>query len=317
MSRCANLNPRFSAKAAFDGNIIDAADSEYATPKAKNYPQSSGRCAVNAAQPATQVQAVRRARPVITPTDEDREHWKGKNVVLQTQKQAAPVKVQAVQAQQPAKIQARQQARVAAQPRCSVAAPAANPNNQAWGQEMGRREVQHQKLQRAARQGASVPEQNANSFVATVPREALESGSFILEMPQSALRYHELANEAIPRPEDEEIDEGEEDVQLNRQYWKGKQIVQQAAAQQQRKAITRGPGCQQRAAPATGDTVRAVPRKVVPRQQAAPQKVAAKQAAPAQRVVVQKQATPQRAAVQAKKQAAPVKKAGGCPCAQK
>lgn len=271
MSRQAALHPRFSAKAAFDGNIIDASDDEYATHKAKNYPRGSGQCSVKAAQPTAEFQAVRRVQRAIAPAG----------------------RVVNAQVRQP------------------VATPASNPNNQVWGQEMGRRQVEHQKLQRAGRLGASVPEHNANSFVATVPRELLESESFILEMPQSALRYHELANEAIPRPEDA-VDEDdlqeEEDLKANRLHWRGKQVVQQAAAKQcgvpQQRAIVRGPGCQQRAAPPTKDTLRAVPRKVVPRQATVPVKKAA----------VRQAVVPQRTVVAAKKKAAPVKRAGGCPC---
>lgn len=296
MSQRAALNPRFSAKAAFSGNIIDATDSEYATHKAKNYPRNAGQCSVKAAQPPTQVQAVRRVREVNTPTEEDREHWKGKNVVAQTRK---------VQGRQPVNLAAKQ-----IRPR--VAAPVANPDNKAWAQQMGQRQVQHQKLQRAARQGASVPEQNANSFVATVPRELLESESFILEMPQAAFRGNvvrpsQLPQNAITHEQTGEVDD-EEELKANRQYWGGKNVVHRSAgakqcAAPQPRVIARGPGCQQRAAPATKDALRAVPKKVAPRQAVAPVKK-----------VTVRQAVPQKTVVQAKKQAAPVKRSGGCPC---
>jgi len=40
------FHPKFSVKSAFDGNVVDASDGRYATEKARHYPKSTGRCAV-------------------------------------------------------------------------------------------------------------------------------------------------------------------------------------------------------------------------------------------------------------------------------
>jgi hypothetical protein len=326
MSNQAALHPRFSVKASFAGNIIDASDNEYATQKARNYPKSSGRCVVNVAQPQVEVQAApaRRLQELGIPTQEGKQYWGGRTVVYQPRKTDAdigqvtntPVNRQQVRTVAPQQRQAvkakgvtRQVVQQQIQPkvvnRQTVAAPVPNPNNRAFGQKMGQREVAIQKAQRQARHGEAVVEQNANSFVATVPHELLEGDSFILEMPQGAwsgnvVRPHELAQEA-DRYADQELEDHDATEEaaavVNRNHWRGKTIVQRgvqrcAAVQQPARQVVSGPGCQarQQALKKGEATVRAVPKKIVPRQQ-----------------VVQQQ-------VQAKRRNEPAKKSGGCPC---
>lgn len=334
MSNQAALHPRFSVKASFEGNIIDASDNEYATQKARNYPKSSGRCAVNAAQPQIEVQAApaRRLQELGIPTQEDKQYWGGRTVVYQPRKTDAdigqvtntPVNRQQVRTVAPQQRQAvkakgvtRQVVQQQIQPkvvnRQTVAAPAANPNNRAWGQQMGQKQVAIQQAQRQGRRGAAdaAVSQDANSFVATVPHELLEGDSFILEMPQGAwsgniVRPHQLAQEA-DRYADQELEDHDATEEaaavVNRNHWRGKTIVQQqqpvqrgaqrcAAVQQPVRQVVSGPGCQarQQALKKGEVAIRAVPKKIVPRQQ-----------------VVQQQ-------VQAKRRNEPAKKSGGCPC---
>jgi hypothetical protein len=339
MSNQAALNPRFSVKASFAGNIIDASDNEFATQKARNYPKSSGRCAVNAAQPQIEVQVAapaRRMQELGVPTQEDRQHWGGRNVVYQSRKTDTdlgkvtntPVKVQLNQAapQRRQVVQAkgvpRPQAQVTPTIRQQTHAPAANPNNRAFGQKMGQRQVAIQRAQRETRNGPAVNavSHDANSFVATVPHELLEGDSFTLEMPQgvwggNVVRPHQLAQDA-DRYADQELEDHDATEEaaavVNRNHWRGKTIVQQqvppqnqihrqgaqrcAAVQQPIRQVVSGPGCQarQQALKKGEVAIRAVPKKIV-RQ--------------SQQQVVQQQ-------VQARRRAEPVKKAGACPCAK-
>lgn len=170
MSNKAALNPRFSVKASFDGNIIDVSDDQYATEKARNYPKNSGRCSVNQAQPTIEVQAPRRLQELGVPSEEDRRYWGTKTVVYQPRKNADVGKVTNTP------VQPQRQVRAAA-PQCrrpvqakvvnrnqKVAAPAANPDNHVWGKQMGQKQVQLQKAQREARRGGNVVAQDAKSL---------------------------------------------------------------------------------------------------------------------------------------------------------